>query len=47
MAHLRKEGRTKPSRIRPLTVGQASRISGVTPADISVMMVRLTVKAEE
>ena len=44
MTQLSKEGRTKLSRIRPLTLGQASRISGVTPADISVMMVRLTAK---
>jgi tRNA uridine 5-carboxymethylaminomethyl modification enzyme len=44
MTQLSKEGRTKLARIRPATLGQASRVSGVTPADISVLMVRLTAK---
>ncbi len=35
------EGREKMSRVRPTSVGQASRISGVTPADVSVLMVYL------
>ncbi len=44
VSNLRKEARQKLSAIRPTSIGQASRISGVSPADISVLMVYLTAK---
>ncbi len=41
---LRLEARQKLNNIRPATLGQASRISGVSPADINVLMVYLKLK---
>lgn len=38
---LRNESRQKLAQVRPTTLGQASRISGVTPADISLLAVWL------
>jgi tRNA uridine 5-carboxymethylaminomethyl modification enzyme len=41
LAGLRIEARQKLDKIRPLNIGQASRISGVSPADIAALMIYL------
>jgi len=41
VTQLRMEAREKLGRHRPATVGQASRVSGITPADIAVLMFSL------
>lgn len=41
LGSLSKEAREKLTKIKPSTIGQASRISGISPSDISVLMVFL------
>jgi tRNA uridine 5-carboxymethylaminomethyl modification enzyme len=41
ISHLRTEARQKLTRMQPRTVGQASRVEGVTPADIAILMIYL------
>ena len=46
VANLASEAKQKLEEIRPITLGQASRISGVNPADISILMVYLRKKGK-
>ncbi len=41
IAQLRAEAREKFERIRPLSLGQAGRISGISPADIATLLIHL------
>ncbi|MEB3221524.1 MAG: tRNA uridine-5-carboxymethylaminomethyl(34) synthesis enzyme MnmG [Candidatus Sericytochromatia bacterium] len=44
---LSREAQDKLARIRPSTVGQASRVGGVTPADVSLLLVHLALRERE
>ncbi len=46
LTHLRNEAKEKLSRFRPTSIDQAGRISGITPADIAMIMLHLDGKAE-
>jgi tRNA uridine 5-carboxymethylaminomethyl modification enzyme len=44
---MRHQARTNLSRVRPLTLGQAGRVEGVTPADISALLIWLQRQARQ
>lgn len=46
LSHLRREAKDKLSRFRPTNLDQAQRISGITPADIEMILLHLSGKAE-
>jgi len=41
ITHLRAEAREKLTRVRPISLAQASRISGITPADVALLVLHL------
>ncbi len=47
MVHLRREAKEKLTRFRPASLDQAQRISGITPADIALVMLHLEGKGQK
>jgi tRNA uridine 5-carboxymethylaminomethyl modification enzyme len=45
--HLRQEAREKLARVKPVDLAQAARVSGITPADVAVLMIHLTGNGRE
>jgi tRNA uridine 5-carboxymethylaminomethyl modification enzyme len=45
VSQLRHEAREKLGRIRPANLGQALRVSGITPADVTVLAIYLTTRS--
>jgi tRNA uridine 5-carboxymethylaminomethyl modification enzyme len=41
ISHLRHEAREKLSAVRPVSLGQALRVSGITPADVTILSIHL------
>ena len=46
LTHLRQEAKEKLARFRPASLDQAQRISGITPADIALVMLHLEGKGQ-
>ena len=46
LTHLRREAKEKLTRFRPASLDQAQRISGITPADIALVMLHLEGKGQ-